>query len=210
MPSVAELWHVPGELRNKIGGWNKDEVREQVKLRMPDHYSHFKLQSSLHVKNAVVNSISNLCGAIRVADETMSWPELCPRTTCDVTAWKVDDGVVTPSLAKPNQPTADESNDSSCESSSSSSPSSSSGEPLSCRVRPRTDDVVMLPWMTSDKGSVIHVTEAGKTLCNTTARGGVTTGSTMTSAVATGKPLCNRCWRDLGFNIRQQWLGEIA
>ena len=69
LPSVAELWHVPTEMRNKIGGWNKDEVREQVKNRMPDRYSHFKLESALQVKTTIVRNLARLVGDIRASSD---------------------------------------------------------------------------------------------------------------------------------------------
>ena len=207
MPSVAELWHVPAELRNKIGGWNKDEVREQARIRMPDHYSHFKLQSSLHIKNAVVNSLSNLCGAIRVADESVSWPELCSRTTCDVAAWKVDEGVPVPGASKSGPQEEAEVSDSN-NSSSSSSSTSSSCEPISKR---RCDSGVMLPWVMAETGSVFHVRNQDQPYCAIGLQGKqVQTGSTRESAIATGRPLCNNCWRKLDVQFRKLWVGDIA
>ena len=199
LPSVAELWHVPTEMRNKIGGWNKDEVREQVKNRMPDRYSHFKLESALQVKTTIVRNLARLVGDIRASSDLSTWPDLCSRIECDVST------ISTAPTKSTTQSTCVQSRSSS---ESSTSSSSSSGEDL---VKRKCGDATILPWLKMPSGKVLHVRENTQPLCgHFIADTSCQTGSTMESAIATGTPLCDRCWRKLDADSKHKWIGRIS
>ena len=204
LPSIAELWHVPSELRNKIGSWNKDEVRETSSSRMPDRYSHFRLESALQVKTLLIQNLSARCAYLRVARDDLTWPAFCAKFTCDLTpVTTTADDVAVPA---PSQAIAPQDPDSDASSTSSSS-SSSSGS----TKRPKVDDTVLMPWLMSAKGKVIHFREHGQPLCqHFTFTPACHSGSTMTSALATGLPMCNRCWAKVHTDVRKTWLGDIA
>lgn len=201
LPSVAELWHVPVEMRNKIGSWNKDEVREQGKNRMPDVYSHFKLDSALQVKTTIVTNLARLSGDLRAATDTTSWPELCSRLICDLS------GVTVPHT-QPGQPSPILKTASGSEESSTSTSSSSEEEPTS---KVKTDDITIMPWLQMPSGKVLHVREQGQPLCgHFIADTSCQTGSTMESAAANGTRLCDRCWRKMDVDLRHKWVGDVA
>ena len=71
LPSLAELWHLPEAVRNKVGGWNSDEVRVKGPgPSMADNYAHFQLESQLHVKVLLMDNLRRMKLDLRTADTT--------------------------------------------------------------------------------------------------------------------------------------------
>jgi hypothetical protein len=203
LPSIAELWHIPTEMRNKIGGWSKDEVREVAKTRMPDHYAHFKLDAALQVKAALVSTLAKLCGDLRAATADTTWPNLCALVSCDLGSSVVPQSLPSaiPTAMSSSQIVTSDSSDSSTSTSSESAPGSFK----------RCDDVVMMPWLHMPAGKVIHSRQGTQPTCGLfIAPASATSGSTMQSAIATGLPLCDRCWRKIDSSVKQLWLGQVA
>ena len=214
MPSLAELWHAPEEWRNKLGGWNRDEVQAKPKSssNMPNLYAAFRLESAADLKRQLVGHLANTLDTNKNLIWT-DWPSFCQ--TYPIMDFSTSASNVKPTVeGKPQIQTDDESSSDSSSSSSSCS-SSEAGEddtPLTALFQHTAFEWISLPSVTSviharsDEPVVskVHITLCKKSIISTV------TGSTLESASRTGKQFCNNCWPLLTSEIRSKILHDMS